>query len=68
MTGMTRDFAEDLTRSPLEFVHEDDCERIMGLWTACLEDRQSFTAEYRLKKSWQGVNHFTQDEITGETW
>ncbi|KAG9863583.1 histidine kinase, partial [Aureobasidium melanogenum] len=62
ITGITEASIEAQT-DPGEYVHPNDRERVMNAWLQCLEDKQSFTIEYRVSRPWS----FT-DPILGETF
>lgn len=62
VTGITETSIEGQT-DPAEYIHPDDRERVMNAWLQCLEDKQSFTCEYRVTRPWS----FT-DPISGETF
>ncbi|KAH0331740.1 histidine kinase, partial [Aureobasidium melanogenum] len=62
ITGITEASIEAQT-DPSEYIHVDDREKVMAAWLQCLEDKQSFTLEYRVTRSWS----FT-DPISGETF
>ncbi|KAG9568136.1 histidine kinase, partial [Aureobasidium melanogenum] len=62
ITGITEGSIEAQT-DPAEYVHPNDRERVNTAWLQCLEDKQSFTIEYRVSRAWS----FT-DPISGETF
>lgn len=67
ITGITVTSIEART-DPAEFIHEADVERVMGCWAICLEDKQPFTLEYRVKKPWTFTDSVSGEVLTGDTW
>lgn len=68
VTGITKEEAQDARRQPIEAVHPEDRDRIYEAFLNCLEDKQPFTAEYRLVKPRIYLDPSTGEEICGETW
>ena len=67
ITGITEQAIEART-DPLEYLHTDDREKVMSAWIVCLEDKQSFTLEYRISKEWSQTDPISGETMTGDTW
>jgi PAS domain-containing protein len=67
ITGITVDDIESRT-DPASHLHEDDRERVMNAWYQCLEDKQGFTSEYRVKKAWNPTDPISGETLHGDTW
>ncbi|KAI5270631.1 hypothetical protein E4T47_05965 [Aureobasidium subglaciale] len=67
ITGITEASIEART-DPLEYVHQDDRERVMSSWLQCLEDKQSFTLEYRVSRQWSFTDPISGETLQGDTW
>ncbi|THZ27314.1 hypothetical protein D6C90_09005 [Aureobasidium pullulans] len=67
ITGITEQAIEART-DPLEYLHADDRERVVNAWIMCLEDKQSFTIEYRISKEWSQTDAISGETMTGDTW
>lgn len=68
VTGITKEEAQDARGKPKEAVHPDDRDRIYEAFLTCIEDKQPFTAEYRLVKPRIYLDPATGKEVCGETW
>jgi len=68
MTGIPREVAETGSQPPSDFVHEDDLEAALASWARCIQDKISFSIEYRVKKEWHGHDHLSGEQVVGETW
>jgi PAS domain S-box-containing protein len=67
ITGITEESIEAQT-DPLAYIHLDDCEKVMSSWIQCLEEKQSFTIEYRVKRPWSFTDPISGEVMEGDTW
>lgn len=66
-TGTTIEYAKSDERLG-NLVDDRDHARVLKLWKLCIETKQPFTTEYRVKKEWRSVDPSTGKEISGDTW
>ncbi|KAI4726172.1 hypothetical protein E4T49_06067 [Aureobasidium sp. EXF-10728] len=67
ITGITEQSIEAQT-DPLEYLHLDDRERVMNAWIQCLEEKQTFTVEYRVTRPWSFTDPISGETLHGDTW
>ncbi|CAD0110911.1 unnamed protein product [Aureobasidium uvarum] len=67
ITGITEQSIEAQT-DPLEYLHLDDRERVMNAWLQSLEEKQTFTIEYRVSRPWSFTDPISGETLDGDTW
>lgn len=65
---MSREDIESSATNPRDALHPDDEARVYATWIQCLEDKQPFTIEYRVKKPWTHTDPISGEELTLDTW
>ncbi|GAB7346854.1 hypothetical protein MBLNU459_g1939t1 [Dothideomycetes sp. NU459] len=67
ISGIARHDVEN-GAEPGDAIHEDDLESVQACWLQCLQDKQPFMLEYRLKKLYFHIDPASGEEVAGETW